>query len=185
MSSGRNQFKANIYVGRGEYTEIWIWRGTFEDSGGRIYPRISILDPRALRDARYRPGHDDVSWISNVRRASKRERTSISETFPAPSRAATAQTNNASRPVSRALNDARGKALKKMKSNLEEARESSKPFDPLTILVGRHLSLSLSFPTLSFHFLFPRFERRTTDPARSGVRTYLQLESDTTSHHGY
>lgn len=54
---------------------------------------------------------DDMSWISNVRLASKCGRTSISETFPASSRIATVQTNSASHFGKRAY--VRGGKLKK------------------------------------------------------------------------
>lgn len=72
--------------------------------------------------------------------ASKRGRTSISETFPASSRAATAQTNSASSFGKRA----RGGKSKKNEEKIE------KDSDPLTILVDVSLSLSLSLSLLLF-----------------------------------
>lgn len=69
---------------------------------------------------------DDVSWISNVRLASKRGRMSISETFPASSRAATAQTNSASRYGKRARARALVESTEKRKKNEKKIEEAQR-----------------------------------------------------------
>lgn len=112
---------------------------------------------------------DDMSWISNVRLASKYGWTLISETFPALSRTATVQTNSASHFGKRA--HVRGGKLKKNEKKIEGAWLW--PTDDFS----RRIS--------AIFFYFP-------PPCLEGYWSLIETHSmhfapasDTTSHRGY
>lgn len=113
----------------------WISKNT--PVGYHLRERWSLERRGETREIHRRPGRRCVLDFK-CQAGNRRGRTSISETFPASSRSATAQTNSASRLEKRApaVKSPKNKEKKRLEEEKSKKRGSSEASDPLTILVG-------------------------------------------------